>query len=93
MNKSRLITAIAAMPDRDPRLKTLAAALSQGAAVAGPDRLIRRADAAARLGRTQRFIDRLAADGILTRVRIPGRKRACGFRESEVMALIEGTTE
>ncbi len=90
MNKSRLITEIATLPNGDPRLKRLAAFLNGTAAADGPARLIRRAEAAQRLGRTLRFVDRLAADGIIERVRIPGRKRACGFRESDVSRLIEG---
>ena len=36
-----------------------------------------------------RSLDALAADGKLSRVRLPGRRRAAGFREADVRALIE----
>jgi len=52
-------------------------------------RLIRRAEAAHRLGCSLRLVDRLAKDGALVKRRLPGRKRAAGFLESEVLALIK----
>ena len=59
------------------------------AAPTGP-RLIRRKEAARMLGTSTRTVDALAADGALARVRLPGRRRAAGFREADVRALIEG---
>ena len=53
-------------------------------------RIMRRKQTAERLGRTTRFVDNLAREGILTRIILKGRKRAAGFRESEVNALIGG---
>ena len=53
-------------------------------------RLIRRADAARRLGCSLRTVDNWARTGILQKVRLRGRVRAAGFRESDVVALIEG---
>jgi hypothetical protein len=53
----------------------------------GP-RLLRRAEAARRLGRTVRSIDQLAAEGVLTKVRLPGRKRCGGILESSLTAAI-----
>jgi hypothetical protein len=53
-------------------------------------RLIRRAEAARRMGVSLRAIDSWARAGLLTKVRLPGRTRAAGFRESELLALIEG---
>jgi hypothetical protein len=57
------------------------------AKVAEP-RLIRRAEAAHRLGCSLRLVDRLAKDGALVKRRLPGRKRAAGILESDLLALI-----
>jgi predicted DNA-binding transcriptional regulator AlpA len=51
-------------------------------------RLIRRAEAAHRLGCSLRLIDRLAKDGALVKRKLPGRKRSAGFLEADVVALI-----
>jgi hypothetical protein len=53
-------------------------------------RLIRRAEAARRLGCSLRLVDRLAKDGALAKRKLPGRKRAAGFLESDLLALIAG---
>ena len=53
-------------------------------------RILRRKETARRLACTTRHIDNLAREGILTRIILKGRKRAAGFRESEVNALIGG---
>ncbi len=90
MTKSKLLVEIAGMPDRDPRLSRVAAALSDGNTTEAPARLVRRIEAAKRLGVTLRCIDRLAVSGALRRIRLPGRVRAVGFRESDVSAIIEG---
>lgn len=37
-----------------------------------------------------RMVDHLAADGVLKKVTLPGRKRGGGFREADVEALING---
>jgi hypothetical protein len=55
-------------------------------------RLLRRAEVANRLGRSPRAVDMLGAQGILRRVRLPGRTRAAGFLESEIAALLEART-
>lgn len=55
-----------------------------------PPRILRRAEVAQRLARSKRAVDRLAADGVLRKVRLPGRARAAGFLESDVVALIGG---
>ena len=52
--------------------------------------VIRRKDAARRLGCCVRVIDRLAQEGKLKRVRLPGRVRAAGFLESDLHALLIG---
>jgi hypothetical protein len=51
-------------------------------------RLMRRTEVARMLGRTIRSVDHLAREGVLKRVSLPGRSRAAGFRESDVLALI-----
>jgi hypothetical protein len=51
-------------------------------------RLVRRAEAARRLGCSLRLVDRLAKDGVLLKRRLPNRKRAAGFLESDLNALI-----
>jgi hypothetical protein len=53
-------------------------------------RLIRRAETARRLSRSLRFVDKLAAAGILAKRKLPGRVRASGFLASDVDALIQG---
>ena len=51
-------------------------------------RILPRAAVALRFNRSLRFVDHLAKAGILRRVTLPGRKRACGFRAEEVDQLI-----
>jgi hypothetical protein len=53
----------------------------------GP-RVIRRQEAADRLACCVRVIDRLAQEGKLRRVKLPGRTRAAGFLESDVYSLL-----
>ena len=55
---------------------------------ASTPRLLRRAEVARLLSRTTRSVDHLARDGVLKRVSLPGRSRAAGFRESDVLDLI-----
>jgi hypothetical protein len=42
------------------------------------------------LSRSLRFVDTLAKRGVLNKVKLPGRQRALGFRQDEVLALIRG---
>ena len=49
-----------------------------------PPRLLRRAEVARRLAVSLRTVDKLPIE----KVRLPGRKRCCGFRESDINALI-----
>jgi predicted DNA-binding transcriptional regulator AlpA len=51
-------------------------------------RIIRRREAAARLGCSVRTVDKLHTQGILQKRRLPGRQRSSGFLESDVVALI-----
>ena len=55
-----------------------------------PPRLLRRAETARRLSRSLRFVDKLAASGVLAKRKLPGRVRASGFLASDVDALIQG---
>jgi hypothetical protein len=52
--------------------------------------VLQRAEVARRFGRSLRFVDKLAVQGVLRRVKLPGRQRACGYREDEVERLIAG---
>ncbi len=54
--------------------------------------LLRRAEVAKRLSVSLRTVDKLHIQGILQKVRLPGRGRAAGFRLSDVEALIGGAT-
>jgi len=51
-------------------------------------RLLRRAEAARRAACSVRLIDRLAKDGVLPKRRLPGRQRAAGVLESDLLALL-----
>jgi predicted DNA-binding transcriptional regulator AlpA len=51
-------------------------------------RLLRRRDVAERLCLSLRSVDKLHADGVLEKVRLPARIRAAGFREADVNFLL-----
>lgn len=53
-------------------------------------KLIKRAEVAMRLSCSTRTIDKMSADGVLRKCRLPGRKRAAGFLEQDVNVLILG---
>lgn len=55
-------------------------------------KIAKRAEAAARLGLGLRAFDGLCKSGALQKIKLPGRVRACGVRESDLVALIEGRT-
>src|SRR5262245_1966318 len=55
--------------------------------VSGPQVLTPRATADM-LSRSPRYVHRLAAEGVLKRVRLPNRKRGIGFLQSEVERLL-----
>jgi hypothetical protein len=54
------------------------------------ERVVRREEASKRFSYSARTIDRLAREGILHKIRLPGRKRAAGFLESELVAAMTG---
>jgi len=92
------LTAIRAIATADPSLDVAARArlLASLQAAASPnaitatDRIMRRREAARTLGRSCRSIDMLAAQGVLHKIRLPGRDRFAGFRASDVLALVNG---
>ena len=53
-------------------------------------RIVRRAEFARRMGVSLRAVDNWSRAGILEKVKLPGRVRAAGFRESDLRTLIEG---
>lgn len=74
------------------RTRILSAIRGNGAtppqAISDGPRILRRREAAARLGRTVRSIDALCAEGVLQKVRLPGRARHCGILESSLLSAI-----
>jgi hypothetical protein len=74
--------------------KRLLALLQQGNETLKPDipapepRIIRRAEAARRLGCSLRLVDRLSAQGLLTKHHFPGRVRSSGVPLEDLEALI-----
>lgn len=55
-------------------------------------RLVRRAEAARRLGCSLRLVDQLAQEGSLPKRKLPNRQRAAGFLESDLNDLIAART-
>lgn len=53
-------------------------------------KILRRSEVSRRLGVSLRAVDTWAAEGILRKIKLPGRVRACGFLAAEVSALIMG---
>ncbi len=56
---------------------------------APPDRVISRTEAAKRFGRCARSLDNWVKRGLLKKWHLPGMERATGFRESEIIALLQ----
>lgn len=59
-------------------------------------RILRRTEVARRMGCSLRMVDRMASDGMIQKVTLPGRKRACGFRLADIERLLNAecpTTE
>jgi len=82
-------------PTISPQERTrLLAALREPAAqrpapvTSAEPRLLRRGEVARRFGRSLRFVDKLAASGVLAKRKLPGRVRASGFLASDVDRLI-----
>lgn len=62
-------------------------------AAKAPPRIIRRGEVAKRAGVTARAVDKWAEEGLLRKVRLPGRKRSIGFLESDVVTFLEARNE
>lgn len=58
-------------------------------ATAVGDNVVKRKDVAKILGRSVRLVDMLAQTNALRRVKLPGRKRSCGFCQADVAALLK----
>jgi hypothetical protein len=52
--------------------------------------ILTRSEVAKRFNRSLRFVDKLSAEGVIGRVTLPGRIRACGYREADVEKLLAG---
>ena len=63
---------------------------AQAAPTLNEPRILRRAEVARRLAVSLRAIDAWSKQGVLAKIRLPGRIRSCGFREADVVALIGG---
>lgn len=94
--------AVKAMLRADPSLtptdrnRILAALRNHGKTESAPTpaaveaRVLRRSEVARRFSVTLRAVDNWNRTGILRKITLPGRVRAAGFRESDVVALIAG---
>lgn len=76
--------------ERREFIRTFADATPTAPAAPEPERIVRRDELAQRFGRSTRWADRMAAEGHIRKVTIPGRRRAMGFRASDVAALLAG---
>lgn len=96
MNNSKLHPTLAAlsallptMPDAAMRLRIERAITTPVEALSPlPDQIISPRDVARALACTPKTVHRLASQGELHRVRLPGRKRGHGFLASEVSRLL-----
>lgn len=57
------------------------------------NRILKRGEVAERMGRSLRFVDKLSAEGILPKKRLPGRTRAIGFASEDVERLLVGKAD
>mgnify|MGYP000979746141 CR=1 FL=1 len=80
--------AFASLGKKDRAL--LMSELQPSTAVNIEERLIRRKDAADMLACSVRTVENYANEGLIARVKMPGRKRAFGYRYSDVQRLISG---
>lgn len=64
-----------------------------GAATPQPPGIVRPKTAALRLGRSVRAVHQLAAQGLLQKVRFPGRKRCAGITTESLASLLKGGME
>ena len=81
----------------EDRARLLAILRNHGKAVETPRapvvterHILPRAEVARRFNRSVRFVDGLGKSGVLRRVKLPGRTRACGFLLQDVERLMAG---
>jgi hypothetical protein len=79
--RARILAALRNGPDKDK-------ADSAESTKPTGQRIVRRAQAARMFGCSLRLIDRLAAQCVLRRVRLPGRERGAGFLETDLLAVL-----
>ena len=79
----------AALPQRRAALFALQSEVPPTTATTTTEVLPRR-EAAQRFHRHPSFVDRLVRTGLLSPVKLKGRKRSCGFRVSDIEALLAG---
>lgn len=70
------------------RIKGRKAKPEKSVATPTEDRIVRRKEAAKRLGVSLRTLDLIAESGHLKRKKLPGRTRSVGFLESDLLALM-----
>lgn len=71
--------------------KALVETLKQGVKTeTKPEQVLRRKETAKRFGVTVKAVDQWARAGILMPIRLPGKSRAIGFRESQINDVIAG---
>jgi hypothetical protein len=59
-----------------------------------PPKLVSRKEAATRLGgKSARYVDKLARQGLLMKITLPNRKRASGVSEASLNALIQSNPQ
>jgi hypothetical protein len=57
------------------------------------DRIVTRSEVAAILARSTRGVDMLARQGLLKKIKLPGRTRCAGFKLSTVNQFLENTSQ
>ena len=75
---------------RKDRIALMAELTPRDIPVPSESRILRRHEVARRFGVSVRAVDNWAVQGILQRVRLPGRLRAAGFRLADIERLIAG---
>jgi len=83
---AKFVLARLSAKDRQILLRELAGQPEQSQS----DKILRRAQVAKQFGVSLGAIDLWGKQGILQRIKLPNRVRACGYRESDVCALIRG---
>lgn len=86
MTREKMLLAVATADAETLARINRAMTIQEGTA----DKIVRPLELAKRLGVSRRTIGNLLASGQLPPVRLPGRQRVLGARESDLAALLEG---